>query len=758
MSKTEKQGGATADATAELELDKTRLVQELQDEIEQETFNTEQKVKLEEKQMQLRRVQLEKTWRKVSERRKAFMDYTLKCLEEEDWLRYMSCDGLPDPAALPELNAFLFLWSLEDDHASMKTLPRQCEVVIYLIRKLDKIIQFSIKAAPAYIQDCKHIRQTFRDKLQQWVDMASYSLLRQIDRDTIRVDLKNAKYVQQLTPLVCCFWAFIRLPISIKQVSEKDKKPIEVDFEEVGLTIKMPLDLDCYCTAIRVLWLSYDHYSDLSHTSVQPQVPEKLRMDMDLQQFCEREHGRLKELRESQRESRQQRLEEKRAMIERILNPPVVVEKSKHDRKGKKGGHSKGKPDHETEHIVAPPPQLESPEEIVFREESEIMKETWKALGTLCSKKKKEINLRKYTMLGGLYRIDLIRQPPQPKDMRRNIFLTTLQLPKELEFVEFTRPYKAPPAAPENERTPEVIETEMKALEAAMEKLALVTLKLPESVMWFEPPLVAHWLPDEGIWSTEDIHDIKYNEEKQTITFRTGRLGIHGLAGCRFINLPFQSWELKPESAKSSGGGGVLLTISGAIIQLEFLVREDLVCLHSVVGGAPALKALTHNFMTLQALTLTLRAAGCDIFPDEDSIHHVKSVRKHPVVSRHLEACMGLLSTTYVFAWSRWNNQRGSREIAVQIKEIHGCIAKERSNAILLVTPFRTMVVNCSEVSSEYSGEPSEEHDKFYADVYHYALHNAGIKSRLAMKNVSYKLSTTITNLLRATNIINMSA
>lgn len=92
--------------------------------------------------------------------------------------------------------------------------------------------------------------------------------------------------------------------------------------------------------------------------------------------------------------------------------------------------------------------------------------------------------------------------------------------------------------------------------------------------MWFEPPLVAHWISDQRIWSTEDVHDIKYNEEKQTMTFRTGRLGIHGLAGYKFVNLPFQSWELKPESGKLAGGrGGVVLSITGAIIQLEFIVR-----------------------------------------------------------------------------------------------------------------------------------------------------------------------------------------
>ena len=53
-----------------------------------------------------------------------------------------------------------------------------------------------------------------------------------------------------------------------------------------------------------------------------------------------------------------------------------------------------------------------------------------------------------------------------------------MQIPKELRFVPFSKPYKAPPPAPETERTPELIEAEMKALEAAMEALVLVTLEL----------------------------------------------------------------------------------------------------------------------------------------------------------------------------------------------------------------------------------------------------------------------------------------
>lgn len=50
-----------------------------------------------------------------------------------------------------------------------------------------------------------------------------------------------------------------------------------------------------------------------------------------------------------------------------------------------------------------------------------------------------------------------------------------------------------------------------------------------------------------GRWSTRDIHDVKFNEDKLTIQFRTGRLGSFAFASNRYSNFPYQSWESKPE-------------------------------------------------------------------------------------------------------------------------------------------------------------------------------------------------------------------
>lgn len=66
--------------------------------------------------------------------------------------------------------------------------------------------------------------------------------------------------------------------------------------------------------------------------------------------------------------------------------------------------------------------------------------------------------------------------------------------------------------------------------------------------MFLDLPTVCHWNKKRRVWMTEDVHDVKHIEEKNYLTFRTGRFGQFALAVNRYINFPFQAWELKPEA------------------------------------------------------------------------------------------------------------------------------------------------------------------------------------------------------------------
>lgn len=141
-------------------------------------------------------------------------------------------------------------------------------------------------------------------------------------------------------------------------------------------------------------------------------------------------------------------------------------------------------------------------------------------------------------------------------------YQTWLSVPHKTKYIPFnfpfyisqvlkTVPWKADyksPAPPEEgtvtKKTPEEIEREIKLQEMELQKLVLVKLKLPSSSMWFEPPTIVRWEHEHRYWSTEGFYDIKFDEGKQTLSFRTISFGIFALSAFRFSNLPLQSWEL----------------------------------------------------------------------------------------------------------------------------------------------------------------------------------------------------------------------
>lgn len=147
-----------------------------------------------------------------------------------------------------------------------------------------------------------------------------------------------------------------------------NRKPIEVEFHELELTIKMPVDVDCYRMAIRGLWLTYDHYSVETGSYRMPDLPNHLILlwdpsigklsnpslrsfprdrscvaavylqctlqCADLLHFSRKEFEEKLSIWKEQAEGRLLRVEEKKAILERIENPPALP--GSLDRRGKR--------------------------------------------------------------------------------------------------------------------------------------------------------------------------------------------------------------------------------------------------------------------------------------------------------------------------------------------------------------------------------------------------------------------------------------
>lgn len=47
----------------------------------------------------------------------------------------MTCDGLPDPGSLPDMNTFLFLWTIEYEEASVVAMGEKCRMITSVRKK-----------------------------------------------------------------------------------------------------------------------------------------------------------------------------------------------------------------------------------------------------------------------------------------------------------------------------------------------------------------------------------------------------------------------------------------------------------------------------------------------------------------------------------------------------------------------------------------------------------------------------------------------
>ena len=109
-----------------------------------------------------------------------------------------------------------------------------------------------------------------------------------------------------------------------------------------------------------------------------------------------------------------------------------------------------------------------------------------------------------------------------------------------------------------------------------------------------------------------------------------------------------------------------------------------------------------------------------DIFPDCDSHCYIEGLPLKDIpTERHLYYCMSLTANAISYSWSRWNLLSGYEKLIMQFKEKVPGIP-ESGQKVMLVTPERTSVLECTEASQTFSDTP-EPGLSHYADLFNLA-------------------------------------
>ncbi|XP_050557845.1 dynein axonemal intermediate chain 7 homolog isoform X1 [Spodoptera frugiperda] len=657
--------------------------------------------------------------------------YEQKKQKEAEWLQYVRCDGLPDPRIVTELNTFLHLWQ-QNKVADDNELDKKFIEVLPILEMLENILNNARQYTPRQISNYDEVRLALRAQLASAIEMASYSLLRNIEKNLVSESTKVSTYKREFKGMRLNIWVAIKWPTKKPRPVEHEPDPVELSFPSMKVSVKLPKIIDGSCVCVRAARSQIDLLSELSHSfALKFDMPKRYE---DLFSFNVKElieSQRLKKLQDEARSKFYREVRERVRELENIIKTNIYLQNIK-----------------EKEELdvlnMAEAPYV-SPPRVCIATECEI--EFKKYLRSCKSKiRVGELNLRRYRICGGVLNLDLIVTPPQPKRMRHSVIVTTLQLPKCLVPVKYQVQYKAPgPPPPGVTRTPEEIEQEIKRTEAQYEKLAMVFIDLPQDVMWNEPPVVCQWHDERKIWTSNYVNDYKFNEDKLTIQFRTGVLWPIGIGTLRYSNLPYQGWDIKPDP----DGRGVLMTVTGLCVTVTFLCVSNWVKLKSIANASTA--ALSEHFnkrYSVKELVRIMREAACDFFPDFDGHNHVKgSSPKEWVMERHTYHAMAFLSRAYNFQSSRWNQSAGYRNIVLQCRE---SVDMKRASKLqlMMINPERAVLLRCNEQSNEINFD-SQPGLKFFPGVFTFNMLYGSVDARRVTFSMKFKLVETVFELLQ---------
>ncbi|XP_051011544.1 dynein axonemal intermediate chain 7 isoform X2 [Acomys russatus] len=340
-----------------------------------------------------------------------------------------------------------------------------------------------------------------------------------------------------------------------------------------------------------------------------------------------------------------------------------------------------------------------------------------------------EADLCHFSTLGGVYHLDILELPPQCKQVKGWVLVEILQ--EGLQRFVYP-PETAEEPDPENAFPP--IE---------------VTLEVHEKVVFFEDPKVIRWDAEGKLWRTDGISNIVYNRETRLITFSLDTVGPVALIQDAHINMPYQSWELRPLDANK-----VLMTVTTLFLELQIHIKENLCMLASIkLEDQDRLSHLEGKWMTPAPFILALKEAGLNIFPTVYSHFYVVINNKMPLVEMKAYRQMALLSAAFSFRWSKWNMVCNSTRVVFWVKEDLAAAAKDH---LLMFSGERAQVLKMREDSDVFS-ETLEEETEFHSTLYHMVKDFASPEAMTKVRHSNCQFIDSVCHMLLSVRVLSYS-
>ncbi|KAK1790314.1 hypothetical protein P4O66_014219, partial [Electrophorus voltai] len=632
------------------------------------------------------------------------------CRESAKWDRYRLCDGSPNPAVQPEINAFISLWK-EDPVGQIQPLLQQCAMALrasgpVLTDELDLLVRE--EPEPSVAQMYQETRLTLQNLIHDKLLQATEEILKSA-KEQSDIETGNMQTVVRDDNVTLCLWANLN----------KNPRFKGHQFKEVGMGFELPKQLVTSDIGVRMLHTRYDHLSDLSrHARVHgrrpaatevgtvtllaqtPEVAEDGGMRVEGKERGNPQHAEdePQSLRTQGKKSASVQGQGREAQTETVTDRPTFP------------GEGADEPD-------STPAAVESVTDTTNVH---------------------VVDLHQYTPLGGVFYFDVFYLPPQ------SVTVNGWEMRKLLDTGLLVFPYPS-----EQSHVHSSVAGRVEESGAHSSPPVGVTVRLPESVVFLEEPQVARWDPAAAFeelsqttltctvpfpdlyclvprlvlspdlygpvpclvltstrstltadqqWRSDGVSETCYQAEEHSLSFQMASFSAFTLLQDSHANMPFQSWELRP-----LGQDSAQLTITAALVEVSITVKASLAgrgapghfADHTVAAflfqgnrcmlqmeRARELTPILGRWMNLPALQAAMRRSGINMFVNEYSEKYVDVHAKDPLIEHTAYEQMALVSSAFAFSWSRWNAQCQQQHLVLQVSCVKKCFIQESSSPL----------------------------------------------------------------------------
>uniref|UniRef100_H2NJA6 Dynein axonemal intermediate chain 7 n=3 Tax=Pongo abelii TaxID=9601 RepID=H2NJA6_PONAB len=343
------------------------------------------------------------------------------------------------------------------------------------------------------------------------------------------------------------------------------------------------------------------------------------------------------------------------------------------------------------------------------------------------------VDLCQFTTLGGVYHLDILELPPQCKPVMGWMIVEILK--------EGLQKYTYPPETTEDFET----ENAFPPIE--------VTLEVHENVIFFEDPVVVRWDAEGKHWRTDGISNVSYKPKERLVTFSLDTFGPVTLIQDAHINMPYQSWELRPLDVNK-----VLLTVTTVFTEIQIQIKENLCMLSSIkLKDKKHISILEGTWMTPIPFIIALKEAGLNIFPTRHSHFYVVINNKVPLVEVKAYRQMALLSSAFAFGWSKWNLLCNSTKVVFKVREHLTEECTENPNwALLMFSGDRAQRLKIKEESEAFS-EALKEETEFHSTLYHMVKDFASEEAMEKVRSSNCQFVNSVCHMLLSTRLLSYS-